>query len=298
MGAAPVADIVLLQTTTTQTGVGPMELFDYFPVLVRIGWFFLGFLAVIVVGRFVFEPVIVRIVRRRNRNNPTLRDAIRRYARIIVLVIAVMVGAGVAGYVRFLTTSAVVVGAVTLTIGVAAQGVIGSVVSGIALVFDPDFNVGDYIEWSDGEGIVQTITLRVTRVRTQNGELVTIPNTILTSEAITRPFGKGNYREVERVELAYEDDIDRALVLLGDVATEVDDILEAPTPRAFVDELGSDSVVVHVHYWIEDPDRSDVVGIRSAYARAVKNRLEKANITISPATKRDLEGRIELDERR
>lgn len=291
-------DHLLLQTTTTQNGVGPEQLFDYVPVLVRIGWFLLGFLAVVVVGRFVVEPVVLSIVRRRNRHNPTLREAIRRYTRVVVFLVAVVVGAGVAGYVRFLTTSAVVVGAVTLAIGVAAQGVIGSIVSGVALVFDPEFNVGDYIEWSGGQGVVQTITLRVTRIRTKNGELVTVPNTILTSKPITRPFGRGNYRVVERIELAYEDDVDRTLDLLDEVTGDVEAILEAPSPRAFVDELGPNSVVVNVHYWIEDPDRSDVVGVRSTFARAVKRRLEQAGITISPATKRDLHGRIEIDERR
>lgn len=297
MEAAAGLDRLFIQTTT-QNGVGPEQLFDYVPVLVRTGWFLLGFLAVVLVGRFVVEPVVMSLFRRRNRHNPTLREAIRRYTRVGVVLVGVVVGAGVAGYVRFLTTSAVVVGAVTLAIGVAAQGVIGSIVSGIALVFDPEFNVGDYIEWSNGEGIVQSITLRVTRVRTQDGELVTIPNTILTSEPITRPFGRGNYRIVERVELAYEDDVERALDLLSEVATEVDDVLDAPTPSAFVDGLGPDTIVVHVHYWIEDPDRSDVVGIRSAYARAAKNRLDEAGITISPATKRDLHGRIEIDDRR
>jgi len=69
--------------------------------------------------------------------------------------------------------------------------VIGSLVSGIALVLDPDFNVGDYIEWPNGEGVVQSIALRTTRVETQNGELVTIPNTILTNNEISRPFGRG-----------------------------------------------------------------------------------------------------------
>ncbi|MGM0399137.1 MAG: mechanosensitive ion channel family protein [Halobacteriota archaeon] len=296
MLAAPILDSVVLQTTTAQAESGPAGLVDFLPSLVRVGWFFLGFFAVIVIGRVVIEPTLLRIIRRRNRHNPTLREGLRLYTRVIMLLLAVVVGSGFAGYVRFLTTSAVVVGAVTLAIGVAAQGVIGSIVSGIALVFDPEFNVGDFIEWSDGSGVVQSITLRVTRVRTQNGELVTIPNTILTSQAITRPFKKGNYRVVETIGLAYETDIEVALDHLEAVALELNTILDAPTPHAYLDEFGNDAVIVQVHYWIEDPDRRDVFSIRSAYAKAVKARLEKADITISPASKRDLQGRIDVDQ--
>jgi len=101
------------------------------------------------------------------------------------------VGASVAGYGPVLGNSALLISAIALAIGVAAQEVIGSLVSGIALVLDPDFNVGDYIEWPNGEGVVQSIALRTTRVETQNGELVTIPNTILTNNEISRPFGRG-----------------------------------------------------------------------------------------------------------
>jgi small-conductance mechanosensitive channel len=289
------APLVVFQPTQPP-GVGPDELVDYWPSLVRAGWFLAGFLAIVVLGRVFVEPAISRVIHRRNRKNPSLREAVRRYVRIFILVIGVFVGAGIAGYGRFLSSSALVIGAATLAIGVAAQEVIGSIVSGIALVFDPEFNVGDYIEWSDGEGTVQSITLRLTRVRTQNGELVTIPNTILTSEPITRPFGRGNYRVVEHLQLAYEDDVEAALSHLEAAAVDLDGILSEPSPSVYVDELGDDAVIVRVHYWIEDPDRRGIFAIRSAYARAVKTRLENAGITISPPSQRDLQGRIGITE--
>jgi small-conductance mechanosensitive channel len=287
--------LVLLQAATPPPGVGPDQLVDYWPLILRAGWFFAGFFAVVLLSRVFVEPAIVRLLRRRNRNNPTLQDAIRRYVRLLVLVVGVFVGAGVAGYGRILSTSALVIGAATLAIGVAAQEVIGSIVSGIALVFDPEFNVGDYIEWSGGAGIVQSITLRVTRVETQNGELVTIPNTVLTSEPITMPFGRGDYRIMEHIGLAYEDDVDEAMARLEAAASGLDKVLPEPAPRAYIDEFGDEAVIVRVHYWIESPDRRDVFEIRSAYARAVKTEFENAGITISPPSQHDLQGRITID---
>lgn len=282
-----------LQTISGE--VGPEALADYWPVLERAGWFFAGVLVVLLVGWYFVEPALTRAVRRRNQNNPTLHEAVSRYFRLLVVVIAVFVGGSVAGYGQFLTNSAIVVAAATLAVGVAGQTVIGSLISGLVLVHDPEFNVGNYIQWSGGEGVVRSITLRVTRVQTPNGELVTIPNTELTGKAITRPYGRGRYRVVEPVALAYEDDVDAAIEHLVAAAANVEEIQAEPEPSAYVDELSSDAVIVHVHYWIEDPRRRDIFGIRSAYVRAAKTRLEAAGITIAPASKRDLSGRIEVD---
>lgn len=288
---------VVLQTATPTPGVGPGELADYWPFVVRAGWFFAGFLGVVLPGWYVVEPLLSRVVRRRNRNNPTVREAIERYVRLLLAVVGVFVGAGIAGYGQFLTDSALVIAAGTLAIGVAGQTVIGSLISGLVLVADPEFNVGDYIEWEDGEGAIRSITLRVTRVQTPDGKLVTIPNTVLTSQAIIRPFGQNRYRVVDHVDIGYEDDVDEAIRHLEAAATEVEGILPAPDPVAYVDDLGTDAVVVCVQYWVEDPDPRDIDETRSAYAQAAKARLEAADVTISPATERDLQGQIGVEDR-
>jgi len=290
---------VVFQTATPPPAVGPVGpegLADYWPLVVSGVWFLVGFVAVAVVGWFVLEPLVARFVRRRNSNNPTIQEAVSRYVRLFVLVVAFFVAAGVAGYGDLIGDSALVIAAGTLAVGVAGQAVIGSLVSGLVLVADPEFNVGDYIEWADNEGTVQSITLRVTRILTPDGELVTVPNTLLTGQAITRPYGRGRRRIVEHVGIAYEADVSEALDHLTAATDAVDDIVAEPTPKAYVDEFGGDAVVLRVHYWIEDPRRRDIFGVRSAYARTVKERLEAADIAISPASKRELLGRIEVED--
>ncbi|MDR5671808.1 mechanosensitive ion channel [Halalkaliarchaeum sp. AArc-GB] len=267
---------------------------DFWPHLVPAGWFLGGFAVVFLLGWYIVEPAIARTIRRRNPNNPTIQEAISRYVRLLVIIAAALFGVSVSGYDQFLGNSALVIAAGTLAIGVAAQTVIGSVVSGVVLVTDPEFNIGNYIEWSDGEGEVKSITLRVTRVHTPGGQLITVPNTTLTSETISRPYGWGRYRVVEHIGIAYEDDIDDALDHLRETATELSGVLADPPPQAYVDEFGSDAIIVRVHYWIEDPEHKTTFRIRSTYARAVKDRLERAGITISPASERELRGRIEI----
>lgn len=296
--AAATAFLLPVQTTTPTPGVGVEELADYLPDLIRGAWFFVGFLAISLIGWFAAAPLVSKIIGRRNRNNPTIEEAILRYVRLLVVVVAFFVGAGVAGYGEFVGDSAIVIAAGTLAVGVAGQAVIGSIVSGLVLVLDPEFNVGNYIEWPDGEGIVRSITLRVTRVHTPEGKLITVPNTVLTSQAIARPFGQGRQRVVERIEIAYEDDVGEALEQLRTATEGIEGIAEGPSPNAYVEEFGPDSVAVDVHYWIEDPLQRDLFAVRSAYARAAKARLEEAGITISPASKQELEGRLAVEDAR
>ncbi len=284
----------LCQVSTPVPDTGPEELVVYWPVIVRIGWFLVGVIAVILLGRLFVEPLLIRLVRRRNRNNPTLQAAITLYFRLVVVLFAVLVGAAVAGYGAFLGDSALVLSALALAVGIAAQEVIGSLVSGIALVTDPEFNVGDYIEWESGEGVVKSIALRVTRVETNDGELVTIPNTILTSHEIRRPYGRAKHRIVHEFGIDYDDDPSLALTHLKTVATETDGILAEPPPATYLDELDDDEVTLRVHYWINAPHRRDVFEIRSAYALAAKARLENEGFTVSPPAGRELDGRLDI----
>ncbi|AGN02074.1 MscS Mechanosensitive ion channel [Salinarchaeum sp. Harcht-Bsk1] len=284
----------VLQLADRLADIGPELIDEYWPLVKRLGWFLGVALLVTVPGWYLLVPSVSRIVRHRNRNNPTLEQAIARHLRLIVVVFGIAVGAAVAGFTGFLTDSAIVIAAATLALGVAAQSVVGSFVSGTVLVADPEFNVGDYVKWADGEGTIRSITLRVTRVQTPDGELVTIPNDVLTKQEITRPFGHGHFQVVQYVSLSYDDDLEAALAGLETAAEGLEQSLDAPSPQVYVDEFGGDAIVARVHYWIDEPDRREVFAARSTFARSAKQRLEAAGLTIAPAAKRNLQGAIEV----
>lgn len=271
----------------------PEEVVELTDPFVQIVTFSVSTVVIVLIGWFVVEPAISRLVRRRNQNNPTLEEAISRYIRLFLILFGVFVGLSVAGYGNVVGNSALIIAAATLALGVAGQSVIGSLVSGVALVVDPQFNIGNYIRWDDGEGEVTSITLRVTRVQTPDGGLVTIPNTTLTNEPIVRPYEQESYRMTDRVEISYEADVDHALSTFLDVATGMNDILDEPAPEVDVVELGGNGVVLEIQYWIVDPIWNSSA-VRSELMQAVLARFEENGIEISPSSKRDLEGRIQV----
>jgi len=269
----------------------------YDQVLSEVFWFAVGFAVVYFAGRLAFVPLATRIVRARNRNNPTIETATETYLRVAVIGFATLTGIVAAGYGGVLSDSAIVIAAITFALGIAGQQVFGSLVSGLFLVADPDFNVGDWIEWPGGEGTIEAVDFRVTRIRTPNHETISVPNTQLTDNAITRPYGRDRYRLTETVYVAYYEDTERALLELQQTITTLDQVLDEPAPSTRITDLGENAVTIQAEFWTEDPRNRDVLTIRSDFRRLVKRRFDEEDITIAPPSAQLLSGDVTVTER-
>jgi small-conductance mechanosensitive channel len=269
----------------------------YNQVLSELFWFVAGFGVVYLLGRTFLVPLVTRVVRSRNRNNPTIETAVKTYLRVTLIGFATLTGIIAAGYGRVLSESAVIIAALTFALGIAGQQVFGSLVSGMFLVADPDFNVGDWIEWPGRSGTVEAVDFRVTRVRTPDNETVSVPNTELTTNAITRPYGRTTYRITERVFVAYDEDTERALLELRQVATTLDPVLDDPAPNTRITELGENAVEIRAELWIDDPRKRDVLTLRSDFRRLVKRHFDEEGITIAPPSAQQLSGDLTVTER-
>lgn len=263
--------------------------------LVRAATFLLALGAIYAVGTLFVEPALIRVIRVRNRRNPTIQSAMARYVRVAIVVVAVSVATVAAGYGHVITGSAVIVAAATVAIGVAGQEVIGNLISGLFLVADQEFNVGDWIVWEGHEGRIEAIALRVTRIRTGDNEVITVPNTAFSTAAVTRPYGRGRFRVRMSFDVAYDDDVDEASDVLLETARDADAVLDSPAPAVELVEFTDSAVVLEVRYWIESPTRESVRRLRSSYAHRVKERFDAAGITLGPASSHDLAGRVAVD---
>lgn len=178
----------------------------YTDVVSAVSGFAIAAIVTYAIGRLLVLPAVVRVVAARNRNNPTIETAVQTYLHAFVVLLAFVAGIAGGGFGGLLTDLSIVAAALTLVVGASSQQVVGSLVSGLFLVADPDFNVGDWIGWPGGEGVVEAVDFRVTRIRTPNNETVTVPNTELTANALTRPYGRDRYRVTESFDVAYADD--------------------------------------------------------------------------------------------
>ena len=281
----------VLTTVAQSFGLDP----DIERWLLRVGLFVGSFLFVYLAGRLLVVPPVRRVVQLRNTANPTLVDAVDLYLRIAFFVVAFPIAIAVAGFGQYLSGSAVVVAALTLAVGVAGQDVISNLVSGVFLVADANFNVGDHVRWNDRSGTVVKIGLRTTRIRTPANEILTVPNNDLSTNPVTHPFDGVRYRVEESIVVAYDEDIPKVAEILREAAVEDERILGKPRPAIHVERLGGSGVELVVRYWVRDPDETDIADTKTAFASRAKDRLAAAGVTVAPANLQELTGGIQID---
>jgi small-conductance mechanosensitive channel len=254
--------------------------------------FVFTFALLMLVGRVVVSPLVDRLMERRSMDAHA-RKPLKKLLSIGIVFVAVAVAFGLAGFGNFLTALATVAAAATLAIGFAMQDIIKNFVSGVFIYTDKPFKIGDWIEWAEFSGVVEDISLRVTRVRTFDNELLTVPNSDLTNNVVKNPVAKEQLRLKFLFGISYDDDIDRASEIIVEEAESHPDILEDPAPSVRLTELADSSVGLQSRIWIDNPSRADFVQIRGEYVTNVKRRFDEEDITI-PFPNRTIEGALDI----
>nr|WP_254663232.1 mechanosensitive ion channel family protein [Haladaptatus sp. W1] len=256
--------------------------------------FLVTLVVVYLIGRSVLIPLLTRVLKEQG-HHPAVRSLAENVAGILVWVLAIALAFTVAGFGGVIAAFGVFAGAIVLAIGFAAQELLGNFVAGIFILKDRPFTIGDWIEWSGGEGQVEDIDLRVTRVRTFDNERITVPNGDLANDAVKNPVAYDKLRQKFVFGIGYDDDIDHAKEVILDEARQHDEILADPEPDIRVTELADSYVGLQTRFWIGEPGRGNVTRIRSELVQAVKERLDAEAIDM-PYPVRTLEGSIEVSE--
>jgi moderate conductance mechanosensitive channel len=137
-------------------------------------------------------------------------------------------------------------GVVGLAIGFGAQGLVSDVVTGFFILLEKQMEVGDYVTIGGVDGIVEEVGLRTTHIRAFDGTLNYMPNREISTIA---NHTRGNMRALVDIGIAYEENIDKALVILQDACDKVKEknpsIIEGPNVLG-VQMLGSSDVVIRI----------------------------------------------------
>jgi moderate conductance mechanosensitive channel len=135
-------------------------------------------------------------------------------------------------------------GIVGIVVGFGAQPVINDVVSGLFILFENIFLVGDYIEVGQARGTVEAIQLRTTRLRDPNGALHIVRNGQLSGIV---NYSKSYTFAVVEVSVAYDADLDRVFAVLAELGRELKEqhpsVLE-PTEVRGVEKLGPSELII------------------------------------------------------
>jgi small-conductance mechanosensitive channel len=210
----------------------------------------------------------------RSRVPKLLVDLARLFLILLgtAFVLATVWNADLAGLVTALGVSSIV-------IGLALQDTLGSVMSGIALLFERPFSVGDWLEVNGVVGQVIDINWRAVRLLTLEREMVVIPHKLISSEII-RNFTQPTPIHAERIKLgfSYNDPPNLARQVLKSTALETKGILLDPEPSVFTLGYDDSSVTYEVKFFIRD--YGDIENIRERFMTRVWYAAKRNNLSI------------------
>ncbi len=169
---------------------------------------------------------------------------------------------GLAIYIMFLvwnidlTAWVASAGILGLAISFAAKDTLANLFSGVFIMADSPYQLGDFIVLDSGErGAVTNIGIRSTRILTRDDVEITIPNSIMGNTKIINEAGGRHekYRIRVKVGVAYGSDIDKVHAILIDVATNCTDVCKIPAPRVRFRTFGNSSLDHELLCWVETP---------------------------------------------
>jgi small conductance mechanosensitive channel len=212
----------------------------------------------------------------------TLRGFLRNIAyaaMLVIVIVAALQSLGVP------TTSVMaVLGAAGLAIGLALKDSLSNIASGVMLIVQRPFHVGDFVQAAGLEGTVDQIRVFQTKLRTTDNRVVVVPNSLITTAPIIN-FTANPQRRIDlTVGVGYEDDLKAARAVLLEVAGANPLVLAAPPPEALVTALGESSVNLELRAWVNTPDYGNA---RSELTAAVRDGLVERGLNI-PYPQRDL----------
>ncbi len=175
-------------------------------------------------------------------------------------------------------------GAAGLAIGLALQGSLSNIASGVLLILFRPFHVGDQIEVLGHLGIVERIGLMHTVLITPDNRVLTIPNARLAADTIINNTARDQRRIDLQIQLAYRDQIELAMQIIRTSIAKQADVLTTPECELLVINLAETGVTIAIRPWVKTADYNNV---KSNLLMQIKLDLEAAGITM-PLPQREL----------
>ena len=168
-----------------------------------------------------------------------------------------------------------------LAVALAAQDSIKNFFGSLILFIDKPFEIGDRVVIDGHDGPVEEVGLRSTKIRTLNGDLITVPNGELANKTIHN-IGKRPYiRRFTNITITYDtppEKIDLALEIIKELLDNHEGMNEDLPPRVYFNEFNSDSLNIMVIYYYHPPDYWKYVAFSERFNKELFRRFQKEGI--------------------
>jgi small-conductance mechanosensitive channel len=164
-----------------------------------------------------------------------------------------------------------------IIIGFASQTSISNIISGIFLISEQPFQVGDLIKVGETKGVVLSIDLLSIKLRTFDNQLVRIPNENLIKNELSNITRFPIRRLDIEIGVAYKEDVGRVQAILKDIATKNTYCLDEPEPLILFKNFGDSALEFLFAVWCV---KSDFLVLRKKIMQEIKERFDAEGIEI------------------
>jgi len=204
-----------------------------------------------------------------------LKMVVRRaivYSGAIVIIMLVLKTLGVDAGALFGAA-----GVIGIVLGIASQTSIGNIVSGIFLVSERSFEIGDLVRVGDKLGVVDSVDLLSIKLKTLDNLLIRIPNQTIISTELTNITRYPIRRMDIVVSVAYKEDLRRVSQILTEVLANNKFCLDEPEPLIIFNNFGDSGIDIKLGLWFEKTTYKD---LRNSIFIDIKEAFDKEKIEI------------------
>jgi small conductance mechanosensitive channel len=170
-----------------------------------------------------------------------------------------------------------VLGGTAVAVSLALQGSLSNVASGLLLLFNRPFGVGDFVEVDGNTGEVRNISLMFTELSSPDGKRIIVPNATLTGRTLIN-YSAERFRRVDiSFSVAVNSDLTLARQVLYDLVDSYPLCRTEPKPRIAVSSFGPDGVVIAAWIWCE---RKDYLDLLYGFPEHVRNAFVEKEIEV------------------
>ncbi|MEQ8473800.1 MAG: mechanosensitive ion channel family protein [Marinoscillum sp.] len=227
----------------------------------------------------VIQKVFLKVFRKSSQNK-ALENLFGTIVYYIVLGTGLFIILGVLQLDKAVTSLLAGVGVVGLALGFAFQDIAANFVSGIILAFRTPFHVGDIVQISNYMGTVSRTNLRVTVIKTFQGQEVYIPNKDVLQSPIENFSILGQRRIDLAVGISYGDDLTKIQELVSETIKNLDGVIRHDDMIFTYTGFGDSSINFEIKFWIDYPDNPGYLRMRSKAVIAIKEAFDQNDITI------------------
>ncbi|MBW9077282.1 mechanosensitive ion channel family protein [Rhizobium pusense] len=238
-----------------------------------------------------FQKWLDSNVMARGQVDAGVRNSVKTGIGYLGIAVAAIFGVSSAGL--NLSSLALVASALSVGIGFGLQNIVSNFVSGLILLVERPFKVGDWVVTGTTEGTVKRLSVRATEIETFRGQSIIVPN----SEFINSSVGNWTHRNrIMRAEIpvsvAYDSDPQRVMDILLELVRAQPPVLRNPEPHVEFLRFGDFSLDFELRFHLAD--LSNGLAVKNSLRIAILQRFREEGIAI-PFPQRNLNIHVEGD---